>query len=128
MYPYERVFYDMVKKERYGIFDKELEKIIATTFRNWFNNIAVSRNEDNINTQFDDPSNDLDNNTILVSGEYEEVNTFVEVKHNEKDDDDEGVKREDEDIEEDAEKEDDNEIDDPEDENDENQFVCSDDD
>lgn len=47
--------------------------------------------QDNINTWLNDPSNDLDNNTILVSGEYEEVNTFVEVEHNKEDDDNEGV-------------------------------------
>ncbi|EOY00478.1 Uncharacterized protein TCM_010363 [Theobroma cacao] len=80
-------------------------------------------NEDNPNTQFDDPSNDLDNNTILVSSEYEKINMFVEVEHSEDDDDDEGVKGQEEETEVDVEKDDDNESDDPEDESDENEFA-----
>ncbi|XP_017974552.1 PREDICTED: uncharacterized protein LOC108661604 [Theobroma cacao] len=47
--------------------------------------------EVSFNSPFDHTLIDLNNNTFFVSGEYEEVNMFVDVEHNEKDEEDDEV-------------------------------------
>ncbi|XP_017972544.1 PREDICTED: ciliogenesis-associated TTC17-interacting protein [Theobroma cacao] len=116
--------YNDYNHDFYGLLGDILNYVRSDGKKSDLNEGVYQKDEASFNTQFDDLFHDLDNNTILVSGEYEEVNAFVDVKHNEKDDVDEGVEREDEETEEDANKDDD----DDEDENEENEFTVLDDD
>ncbi|EOY26628.1 Uncharacterized protein TCM_028517 [Theobroma cacao] len=88
------------------------------------NKRVYQKDEVSFNSQFDHSSIDLDNNTILLTSEYEEDNMVVDVEHNEEDDKAEGVKDE---IEEESDEQDENDTDDDEYEKKENELPYSDD-
>ncbi|EOX94726.1 Transposase tnp2 [Theobroma cacao] len=95
MLPYIKMFDEMIKGDVMHISEDELEKVCDARFVKWFKNYVATR-MDEIDPRileishgpgrmircykeyFVNPLHELDNFTVLASGNYEEVNLLIE--------------------------------------------------